>query len=136
MGLGSRVEGWEQMETLLACWKNESKVFSHCGIDNTKVAISNPKMGHFNYHESVVIVIHPRSRQPPRATTTESPVLFRFPFWCLALAFLSPRQAFFAVVIATNSLFIGITIEWEARERSFTLPSSLFLVQTLDPNPV
>ena len=47
-----------------------------------------------------------------------------------------PRQAFFAVVIATNSLFIGITIEWEARERSFTLPSSLFLVQTLDPNPV
>ena len=40
-------------------------------------------------------------------------------------------EAFFAVVIATNSLFIGITIEWEARERSFTLPSSLFLIQII-----
>lgn len=40
-------------------------------------------------------------------------------------------EAFFAVVIATNSLFIGITIEWEARERTFTLPSSLFVVQII-----
>eukprot|EP00435_Cladocopium_sp_Y103_P075982 s5_g71.t1 len=42
-------------------------------------------------------------------------------------------EAFFAVVIATNSLFIGITIEWEARERTFTLPSSLFVVIPRDP---
>eukprot|EP00438_Fugacium_kawagutii_P021150 Skav201939 [mRNA] locus=scaffold2764:36293:45148:- [translate_table: standard] len=40
-------------------------------------------------------------------------------------------EAFFAVVIATNSLFIGITIEWEARERTYTLPSSLFVIQII-----
>ncbi|CAK9110207.1 unnamed protein product [Durusdinium trenchii] len=38
-------------------------------------------------------------------------------------------EAFFAVVIATNSLFIGLSIEWEAQERTFTLPTELFVIQ-------
>ena len=32
-------------------------------------------------------------------------------------------------MIATNSLFIGLSIEWEAQERTFTLPTELFVIQ-------
>jgi len=38
-------------------------------------------------------------------------------------------EAFFAAVIASNSIFIGISIEWEARERTLTLPGPLLVVQ-------
>ena len=38
-------------------------------------------------------------------------------------------EAFFATVIATNSIFIGVTIQWESAERTLSLPSTMIGVQ-------
>ena len=38
-------------------------------------------------------------------------------------------ETFFAAVIATNSVFIGITIQWESSQRTLKVPSAMFFVQ-------
>ncbi|CAE6911260.1 putative tubulin--tyrosine ligase C12B10.04 [Symbiodinium microadriaticum] len=38
-------------------------------------------------------------------------------------------EAFFATVIATNSVFIGVTIQWESAQRTLKVPSTMFAVQ-------
>ena len=38
-------------------------------------------------------------------------------------------EAFFATVIATNSIFIGVAIQWESAQRTLKVPSTMFAVQ-------
>ena len=55
--------------------------------------------------------------------------LRRWQAWLLEIVNSWKFESFFAAVIATNSIFIGVTIQWESAERTLKTPSTMFIVQ-------